>query len=345
MVWSTNKMQMTPQLEFAITAINSSTSVAVGTWASSSLLTLNPNYEHSPIRRFFRIGTVMARPWVYKKEGGGAAAYEGYCVELSKKLSELMTFDFEFVFPADGHYGARQKNGSWNGLVGDLANGNTDIIVAPLTMTSEREEVIDFVAPYFDQSGISIVIRKRQRQENLFKFMTVLKAEVWVSIVAALVVTGIMIWLLDKYSPYSAQNNAALYPPNCRIFTLKESFWFALTSFTPQGGGEAPKALSGRTLVAAYWLFVVLMLATFTANLAAFLTVERMQTPVSSLEELAGQSKINYTVLKSTATGQYFQNMAAAEEELYRLVDSSLSTTTHIPTTTLHARPSLPMRL
>ena len=59
------------------------------------------------------------------------------------------------------------------------------------------------------------------------------------------------------------------------MFTLKESFWFALTSLTPQGGGEAPKALSGRVLVAAYWLFVVLMLATFTANLAAFLTVER----------------------------------------------------------------------
>jgi len=61
---------------------------------------------------------------------------------------------------------------------------------------------------------------------------------------------------------------------------LKESFWFALTSFTPQGGGEAPKALSSRTLVAAYWLFVVLMLATFTANLAAFLTVERMQVNI-----------------------------------------------------------------
>ena len=31
-------------------------------------------------------------------------------------------------------------------------------------------------------------------------------------------------------------------------------------------GGETPKALSSRVLVAAYWLFVVLMLATFTAN-------------------------------------------------------------------------------
>ena len=59
-----------------------------------------------------------------------------------------------------------------------------------------------------------------------------------------------------------------------------------------QGGGETPKALSSRVLVAAYWLFVVLMLATFTANLAAFLTVERMQTTVQSLEELVRWSKL-----------------------------------------------------
>lgn len=43
---------------------------------------------------------------------------------------------------------------------------------------------------------------------------------------------------------------------------------------------------------------LVLMLATFTANLAAFLTVERMQTPVQSLDQLARQSRINYTVGK-----------------------------------------------
>lgn len=103
-----------------------------------------------------------------------------------------------------------------------------------------------------------------------------------------------------------------------REFTLKESFWFALTSFTPQGGGEAPKALSGRTLVAAYWLFVVLMLATFTANLAAFLTVERMQTPVQSLEQLAKQSRINYTVEENSDTHKYFINMKFAEDTLYR---------------------------
>ena len=42
-------------------------------------------------------------------------------------------------------------NGSWSGLVGDLISGEIDISVATLTMTTEREEVIDFVSPYFDQ--------------------------------------------------------------------------------------------------------------------------------------------------------------------------------------------------
>lgn len=105
----------------------------------------------------------------------------------------------------------------------------------------------------------------------------------------------------------------------CSNFTFKESLWFAMTSFTPQGGGEAPKSLSSRTLVASYWLFVVLMLATFTANLAAFLTVERMQTPVQSLDQLARQSRINYTVVKGSDTHKYFINMKFAEDTLYRM--------------------------
>ena len=75
--------------------------------------------------------------------------------------------------------------------------------------------------------------------------------------------------ILDRFSPYSYRNNKEAYPEGARDFTLGESIWFALTSLTPQGGGECPKALSGRILVAAYWLFIVLMLATFTANLVS----------------------------------------------------------------------------
>ncbi|CAH0599387.1 unnamed protein product [Chrysodeixis includens] len=301
----------------------------IASWSAAEEYKLLPGVELEPLKMFFRIGTAPAVPWTLPKldpqtgqqmfDEDGQPMYEGYCIDLIARLSETMSFDYEIVSPRSGGFGRKLPNGSWDGVVGDLMRGETDIAISALTMTAEREEVIDFVAPYFEQTGILIVIRKPIRKTSLFKFMTVLRTEVWLSIVAALVLTGFMIWLLDKYSPYSARNNPDAYPYPCREFTLKESFWFALTSFTPQGGGEAPKALSGRTLVAAYWLFVVLMLATFTANLAAFLTVERMQTPVSSLEQLARQSRINYTVVEGSSVHQYFINMKFAEDTLYRV--------------------------
>ena len=44
------------------------------------------------------------------------------------------------------------------------------------------------------------------------------------------------------------------------------------------------------------------------------MTVERMQTTVQSLEELARQSRINYTVVGGSPYEEYFKNMAGAEE-------------------------------
>ena len=81
----------------------------------------------------------------------------------------LLSFYFNF---------SKSLGGQWSGLVGDLVKGEIDIAVAGMTMTSEREEVIDFVAPYFDQSGISIVLRKPVRPRSLFKFMQVLKVKI-----------------------------------------------------------------------------------------------------------------------------------------------------------------------
>jgi len=297
-----------------VTSRSLRSSVRVGTWDLEGGFKSDPEYNSKPVKRFFRVGTVARTPWTMRAKDGKV---HGYCVQLLEEMARRMDFNYTLLLADD--FGHKQANGSWTGVVGDLVTGEVDIVVAAMTMTSEREEVIDFVAPYFDQSGISIIIRKPVREQSLFKFMQVLKPQVWLAILGAVVVTALMLWVLDRFSPYSARNNAEAYPEPCREFTLKESFWFALTSFTPQGGGEAPKALSARVLVAAYWLFVVLMLATFTANLAAFLTVERMQTTIQNLEELARQSKINYTVLKDSPYMEYFKNMANAEEDLYRV--------------------------
>lgn len=83
------------------------------------------------------------------------------------------------------------------------------------------------------------------------------------------------------------------------------------------GGGEAPRNLSGRLVAATWWLFGFIIIASYTANLAAFLTVSRLDSPIESLDDLAKQYKIKYAPQKDTSSMTYFERMAYIEEKFY----------------------------
>ena len=42
-------------------------------------------------------------------------------------------------------------------------------------------------------------------------------------------------------------------------------------------------------IAALWWFFTLIMISSYTANLAAFLTVERMESPIETAENLARQ--------------------------------------------------------
>lgn len=74
---------------------------------------------------------------------------------------------------------------------------------------------------------------------------------------------------------------------------------------------------STRLVVAGFWLFCTIMMHTYTANLAAFLTTTRMVTAVESLDDLVTQSEYRYTVQKGTVGETYFHRMAKIERGFY----------------------------
>jgi glutamate receptor, ionotropic, invertebrate len=56
-----------------------------------------------------------------------------------------------------------------------------------------------------------------------------------------------------------------------------------------------------------WWFFALIMLASYTANLAAFLTNALMGSSIDSAEDLAKQVKIKYGAYKGGSTMRFFQ--------------------------------------
>ena len=57
-------------------------------------------------------------------------------------------------------------------------------------------------------------------------------------------------------------------------------------------------------------MFAMIVIASYTANLAAFLTVETLEKPISSAEDLEKQDVIKYGVVNGGSTAKFFQTSA-----------------------------------
>ncbi|KYB28701.1 Glutamate receptor ionotropic, kainate 1-like Protein [Tribolium castaneum] len=106
-------------------------------------------------------------------------------------------------------------------------------------------------------------------------------------------------------------------------FTIGNSFWFAIGSLMQQGSDLNPKATSTRIVGGIWWFFTLIIISSYTANLAAFLTVERMITPIESAQDLADQTDIAYGTLEGGSTMTFFRDSKIGiYQKMWRFMES-----------------------
>uniref|UniRef100_A0A8C6UIU9 Glutamate ionotropic receptor AMPA type subunit 1 n=1 Tax=Neogobius melanostomus TaxID=47308 RepID=A0A8C6UIU9_9GOBI len=293
--------------------------------------------------RTYIITTILEAPYMMLKKNHeqfvGNERYEGYCAELASEIAKHVGFSYRLELVGDGKYGARDPESKmWNGMVGELVYGQADVAVAPLTITLVREQVIDFSKPFMSL-GISIMIKKPTKcKPGVFSFLDPLAYEIWMCIVFAYIGVSVVLFLVSRFSPYewkgeeeeeeeegtldscgprrphqSPQKEKEKEEPEyTNDFGIFNSLWFSLGAFMQQGCDISPRSLSGRIVGGVWWFFTLIIISSYTANLAAFLTVERMVSPIEGAEDLAKQTEIAYGTLDGGSTKEFFKRSKIA---------------------------------
>ncbi|XP_066583370.1 glutamate receptor ionotropic, kainate 2-like [Prorops nasuta] len=300
---------------------------SIGNWDDKSGLAFDPTNDemekesrNPPNDKFFKISTKIGAPYVMEAAGPSdnnavqidKKYYKGYCIDLIEKIAKLIDVKYEFELVPDNQHGSfNKKTNTWNGLIKRLLDHKADLAICDFTITYERQKIVDFTMPFMNL-GISILFRKAEQKEpNLFSFLSPLSTDVWMYMATAYLAVSIMLFIQARMAPGEWDN-----PHPCKddpeelenVFDLKNSFWLTIGSLMQQGSDILPKAPSIRMLVSAWWFFVLIMVSSYTANLAAFLTVDKMDAPINGVEDLAKQTKIKYGCLKGGSTSQFFQN-------------------------------------
>ncbi|WP_113912374.1 transporter substrate-binding domain-containing protein [Roseovarius dicentrarchi] len=167
------------------------------------------------------------------------------------------------------------------GMLDAVETGEVDAAAAAITITPAREARLDFTFPYYT-TGLGIAVDPEagtdwfQVVRNLFTWQF---AVVIATLSGVLLVAGAAVWAFER-----GHNDQF---PKDPARGLGDGFWWAAVTMTTVGyGDKAPETLGGRIVGLIWMLTAMLIVASFTAAIAASLTVGSLGTAVQSVTDL-----------------------------------------------------------
>jgi len=222
-----------------------------------------------------RVVTRVLPPLVVEQPDG---KFSGFSIELWNKIAERL--NLKFKYHAAPNVGA---------LLEDVRAGKADVGVAAISIVSKREAEFDFSQPILN-AGLQIMVRGRGQDADanpLWDLLALLFSPtilVWLGIAALLIIIPAhIVWYLERQRPDGIIPTDRYYPG---IFYAM--YWAASTLATQ--AEQAPKHWLAR-IVTVLWMFIgVVFVAFYTAQLAATLTVQRIESGINGPDDLPGKT-------------------------------------------------------
>lgn len=241
--------------------------------------------QGAPAKPRLVVGTAVVEPFSFKAPNG---RWQGITMDLWDQMARHMGVEYE----------VREMNLSE--LLQAVEKGRVDLAATALTVTPDREKLLDFSQPYFF-TGLGVAMPAKIRTswlDTMDRLLSSRPVEILLVVLACLLVAGLAIWLLERRR-------------NCQQFGggfwhgLGSGLWWAAQTMTSVGyGDKAPVTTSGRLLAVIWMMISLVLIASFTAVITTSLTVSHLGANTRETSELRD---LRLGVVKDSAAQAYLE--------------------------------------
>lgn len=221
-----------------------------------------------PTHRTLIVGTKVVPPFAIKNPDG---TWSGISIDLWRMIATDLKLTYEL------------REFDLQGLLDGTKQGGLDLAVAALTITAEREKLMDFTHSFYT-TGFGIAVArgaKRPWSGFLRSFLSWQFFQVIGGLVLLLLIVGVLVWLSER-KPNPQQFGGGV------VRGIWSGLWWAAVTMTTVGyGDKSPTTVRGRVL-ALVWMFAgLIIISSFIAAITTALTVNQLESAVRGPQDLA----------------------------------------------------------
>lgn len=233
-----------------------------------SALAQNASPSASEAVRELIVGTKEAPPFAMKLADG---SWTGVSIDLWRKVADAKNLRYRFV-----------EAGTVQALIAGVANRSFDVAVAAVTVTAEREDKVDFTAPFYT-TGLGIAVPATGfaswvpiiRALTSFGFLQAVLA-----LIGLALLVGLVVWAFERRHNEEFGGGLAK--------GLSSSVWWTTVAMTQRGiGNFGPRTLPGRMVAMLWMVGSIIAIAVFTAGITSALTIRQLQGSVHGVTDLS----------------------------------------------------------
>ena len=233
----------------------------------------------------FKVGIKEAPPFVIKSQDN---QWTGISVDLWKRIAKENDIQYKF------------EEHKLQDLFLKINQGQLQFGLGALTITPEREQLVDFTHSFYS-TGIGMAVSKTNEislTQILKNLLSINFIKVLSLLIAIILFVGSIIWFIEH------RKNSQQFDKNV-LKGIGSGFWWSAVTMTTVGyGDKSPITFLGR-LIAVIWMFAgIIIISSFTAAIAASLTVNQLETIVRSADDLPN---VRVATIKDSSSEAYLK--------------------------------------